>query len=79
MATGNTNSVSFQDRTLLYQCWLAFKERDYNEAIRLLPLVKEPRKVHLRGYQIVYDRRANLLHLSSGNGCMVRCYKRTHY
>ena len=72
-----TNSVSVQDRSkpLQYQCWRAFKERDYNEAIRLLHLVVEPKKVNLRGYwgyyyssSGAYDRKPNLLHLSSRNG-----------
>ena len=73
-----TNSVSVQYRSipLQYQCWDAFQERDYNEAIRLLPLVKEPKEIDLRGYWDYYStstvteyyRRANLLHLSSRNG-----------
>ena len=63
---------------LQYQCWHAFKERDYHEAIRLLSLVKTPKKIDLMeppsGYRLYYswsleyDRRANLLHLSSRNG-----------
>ena len=71
-----TNSVSVQDRRipLHYQCWQAFKERDYNEAIRLLPLMKERNKIDLIGYWKYYSSsteyysRANLLHLSSRNG-----------
>ena len=71
-----TNSVSVQDRSipLQYQCWRAFEERDYNEAIRLLPLVEEPKGIDLREYldyyswSTKYSRRANLLHLSSRNG-----------
>ena len=71
-----TNSVSVQDRSiaLQYQCWRAFDRRDYNEAIRLLPLVKTPKKINLRGYRDYYsfsweyNREANLLHLSSRNG-----------
>ena len=75
-----TNSVSVQYRRipLQYQCWprcwRAFKERDYNEVIRLLPLVKEPKKIDLRWYRDYYSRsweyhrEANLLHLSSRNG-----------
>ena len=71
-----TNSVSVQDRSipLKYQCWLAFDERDYNEAIRLLPLVEEPKGIDMGGYRNYYSwfrgyhRRANLLHLSSRNG-----------
>ena len=72
-----TNSVSVQDRSipLKYQCWRAFKERDYNEAIRLLPLMNEPKKIDLRGYKDYYSwsfreyrRKANLLDLSSRNG-----------
>ena len=71
-----TNSVSVQDWSipLQYQCWQAFDERDYNEAIRLLPLMKEPKEIDLRWYwdysswsTAVY-RKANLLHLSSRNG-----------
>ena len=76
-----TNSVSVQDRSipLQYQCWQAFEERDYNEAIRLLPaLLEEPMEIDLRGYlyyyswwstaEYHYDRRPKLLHLSSRNG-----------
>ena len=71
-----TNSVSVQDRSipLHYLCWRAFKERDYNEAIRLLPLVEGPKKIDLRRYKdyyswsLEYSRKANLLHLSSRNG-----------
>ena len=73
-----TNSVSVQDRSipLQYQCWQAFKKRDYNKAIRLLPLVEEPKGINLGGYEDYYSsswnmeyyRRANLLHLSSRNG-----------
>ena len=69
-----TNSVSVQDWRLQYQCWLAFKKRYYNEAIRLLPLVKTPKYINLRGYRDYYSssaeycREANLLHLSSRNG-----------
>ena len=74
-----TNSVSVQDRSipLQYQCWQAFDRRDYNEAIRLLPLVKAPKEINLRGYlnyyrgsrpSTEYLNRANLLHLSSRNG-----------
>ena len=73
-----TNSVSVQYRRipLQYQCWRAFKERDYNEAIRLLPLVEEPKKINMRGYRDYYyswscreySRRPNLLHLSLRNG-----------
>ena len=69
-----TNSVSVQYRSipLKYQCWQAFKERNYNEAIRLLPLVVEPKEIDLRGYWGYYysssGRKPNLLHLSSRNG-----------
>ena len=71
-----TNSVKYRSIPLQYQCWHAFKERDYNEAIRLLPLVKEPKKIDLRKYRDYYsssleywrEPRANLLHLSSRNG-----------
>ena len=75
LATGNSNSVSVQDRRipLHYQCWRAFKERDYNEAIRLLPLVEEPKKfdvrvLHYYSTSTESFRWANLLHLSSRNG-----------
>ena len=80
MATGNTNSVSVQDRSLKYQCYKAFRIRVYSEAIRLLPLVKEPKNNDLRGFEeyrrlcpfswrLEYDDGwANLLHLSSRNG-----------
>ena len=73
-----TNSVSVQDRSipLRHQCWNAFEERDYNEAIRLLPLVEEPKEIDLRRYRDYYsssteywrEPRAKLLHLSSRNG-----------
>ena len=71
-----TNSVSVRGRRipLQYQCWRAFEERDYNEAIRLLPLVKTQKKIDLRRYEDYYSsstaywNRANLLHLSSRNG-----------
>ena len=69
-----TNSVSVQYRSipLKYQCWQAFKERNYNEAIHLLPLVVEPKEIDLRGYWGYYysssGRKPNLLHLSSRNG-----------
>uniref|UniRef100_A0A1X7SZM4 Uncharacterized protein n=1 Tax=Amphimedon queenslandica TaxID=400682 RepID=A0A1X7SZM4_AMPQE len=42
------------------ECWAAFKNRDHEEAVRLLPLVKKPNKIK-RG-------RDRLLHLSSRNG-----------
>ena len=71
-----TNSVSAQDRSmpLQLQCWRAFEERDYNEAIRLLALVKGPKGIDLREYRNYYYsnagywRETNLLDLSSRNG-----------
>uniref|UniRef100_A0A1X7TTZ0 Uncharacterized protein n=1 Tax=Amphimedon queenslandica TaxID=400682 RepID=A0A1X7TTZ0_AMPQE len=47
------------------ECWTAFEKRDHEEAVRLLPLVKEPNKIKRK-----YDTRDNtsLLHLSSRNG-----------
>ena len=68
--------VSVQDRRipLQYQCWHAFKERRYNEAIRLLLSVEEPKGIDLGGYldyylsSTEYYRSVNLLHLSSRNG-----------
>ena len=47
------------------KCWVAFKDRNHKEAVRLLPLVKEPNKVK-RCY-IAWDI-TSLLHLSSRNG-----------
>ena len=73
MAT-NSVSVKYWSIPLQYQCWQAFEERDYNEAIRLLPLVETPKYINLRGYEDYYSwsweycRKANLLHLSSRNG-----------
>ena len=46
--------------SLEYKCWTAFVNEDHKEAVRLLPLVKEPNKIGITG-----DR---LLHLSSRNG-----------
>uniref|UniRef100_A0A1X7T6T2 Uncharacterized protein n=1 Tax=Amphimedon queenslandica TaxID=400682 RepID=A0A1X7T6T2_AMPQE len=47
------------------KCWTAFMRRDHKEAVRLLPLVKEPNKI-----ERMYNFRdyVSLLHLSSGNG-----------
>ena len=51
------------------ECFSAFKNKDHDEAVRLLPLVKEPTAV-IR----LFDRNKspkkypNLLHLSSRNG-----------
>ena len=44
------------------KCWDAFKNRDHEEAVRLLPLVKEPNKIKRR--YIWWDN-TSLLHLSS--------------
>ena len=68
--------VSVQDRSipLQLQCWHAFVERDYNEAIRLLSSVEKTKGINLRRYwdcyswSLKYARKANLLHLSSRNG-----------
>ena len=46
------------------KCWDAFKGGYHKEAVRLLPLVKEPNKIK-REY-IIWD--SSLLHLSSENG-----------
>ena len=50
--------------TLEDKCWAAFRNEDHKEAVRLLPLVKEPNKIK-RKY--IYDD-VSLLHLSSYNG-----------
>uniref|UniRef100_A0A1X7SIR5 Uncharacterized protein n=1 Tax=Amphimedon queenslandica TaxID=400682 RepID=A0A1X7SIR5_AMPQE len=42
------------------KCWAAFENEDHKEAVRLLPLVKEPNKIKRGGDP--------LLHLSSSNG-----------
>ena len=42
------------------KCWTAFKNKDHEEAVRLLPLVEEPNKIERLG--------GGLLRLSSGNG-----------
>uniref|UniRef100_A0A1X7TXV1 Uncharacterized protein n=1 Tax=Amphimedon queenslandica TaxID=400682 RepID=A0A1X7TXV1_AMPQE len=47
------------------KCWTAFKDRDYKEAVHLLPLVKEPNKIKRR--YMKWDN-TSLLHLSSRNG-----------
>uniref|UniRef100_A0A1X7UAD6 Uncharacterized protein n=1 Tax=Amphimedon queenslandica TaxID=400682 RepID=A0A1X7UAD6_AMPQE len=44
------------------KCWDAIRNRDHEEAVRLLPLVKEPNKIKRE-----WDN-ANLLHLSSRHG-----------
>uniref|UniRef100_A0A1X7USA7 Uncharacterized protein n=1 Tax=Amphimedon queenslandica TaxID=400682 RepID=A0A1X7USA7_AMPQE len=44
------------------KCWVAFREGDHEEAVRLLPLVKEPNKIKRN-----WDH-SSLHHLSSGNG-----------
>ena len=46
------------------KCWDVFKYRDHEEAVRLLPLVKEPNKIKRR---YVWDD-TGLLHLSSSRG-----------
>ena len=46
------------------KCWAAFENRDHKEAVRLLPLVKEPNKIK-RTY--IWNN-TSLLHLSSRNG-----------
>uniref|UniRef100_A0A1X7U9V4 Death domain-containing protein n=1 Tax=Amphimedon queenslandica TaxID=400682 RepID=A0A1X7U9V4_AMPQE len=46
------------------KCWTAFKKREYEEAVRLLPLVKGPNKI--KSYYIWSN--ASLLHLSSMHG-----------
>ena len=48
------------------KCWDAFKYRDHEEAVRLLPLVKEPNKIKRRDY--IRRDNTSLLHLSSRNG-----------
>ena len=51
-------------------CWAAFENRDHEEAVRLLPLVKEPNKIkrkYILWDNIVWDN-TSLLHLSSRNG-----------
>ena len=47
------------------KCWDAFEYRDHKEAVRLLPLVKEPNKIK-RSHR-AWDN-TSLLHLSSGYG-----------
>ena len=46
------------------KCWAAFKNKDHEEAVRLLPLVKEPNKIKRR---YIWDN-TSLLHSSSRNG-----------
>ena len=46
------------------KCWTAFDRGDHKEAVRLLPLVKEPNKI--KGTYLGYN--TSLLHLSSRNG-----------
>ena len=50
--------------SLEVKCWAAFKNRDHKEAVRLLPLVKEPNKIKRR----YLWANTSLLHLSSENG-----------
>uniref|UniRef100_A0A1X7T921 Uncharacterized protein n=1 Tax=Amphimedon queenslandica TaxID=400682 RepID=A0A1X7T921_AMPQE len=47
------------------KCWDAFDDTNRKEAIRLLPLVKEPNKITRR--YLIWDN-TSLLHLSSSNG-----------
>ena len=47
------------------KCWNAFKYNNHEEAVRLLPLVKEPNKIK-RKYGLANT--TSLLHLSSGHG-----------
>ncbi|XP_011406254.1 PREDICTED: ankyrin repeat and death domain-containing protein 1B-like [Amphimedon queenslandica] len=56
-----SSDLDFEDKS----CWFAFKERDHEEAVRLLPLVKEPKRIK-RKY-IIWDN-TSLLHFSSKNG-----------
>ena len=46
------------------KCWDAFKDRDHKEAVRLLPLVKEPNKIK-RTYGVT---KTSLLYLSTRHG-----------
>ena len=53
MATTGNDAVRVSRRIpLQYECWHAFKERDYHEAIRLLSLVKTPKKIDLMEYSL---------------------------
>ena len=47
------------------KCWDAFCRRNHKEAVRLLPLVKEPNKIKRR---YIISANTSLLHLSSWNG-----------
>ena len=47
------------------KCWDAFEKGDHEEAVRLLPLVKEPNKIKRR--YTIWDN-TSLLHLSSWRG-----------
>ena len=49
------------------KCWAAFEEGDHEEAVRLLPLVKEPNKIK-RIYGWIEWNNISLLHLSSWHG-----------
>uniref|UniRef100_A0A1X7TWV2 Uncharacterized protein n=2 Tax=Amphimedon queenslandica TaxID=400682 RepID=A0A1X7TWV2_AMPQE len=46
------------------KCWTAFKKRDPEEAVRLLPLVEEPNKIK----RVYIQGNTSLLHLSSRHG-----------
>uniref|UniRef100_A0A1X7U5W3 Uncharacterized protein n=2 Tax=Amphimedon queenslandica TaxID=400682 RepID=A0A1X7U5W3_AMPQE len=46
------------------KCWVAFRNKDHEEAVHLLPLVKEPNNIKRR---YVCDN-VSLLHMSSENG-----------
>ena len=51
------------------ECFSAFKNKDHDEAVRLLPLVKEPTAViRLFDRNKFLKKYPNLLHLSSRNG-----------
>ena len=54
------HKMSLEDK-----CWSAFKDKDHEGAVRLLPLVKEPNKIKRRYIQ--WDN-TTLLHLSSNHG-----------
>uniref|UniRef100_A0A1X7T162 Uncharacterized protein n=3 Tax=Amphimedon queenslandica TaxID=400682 RepID=A0A1X7T162_AMPQE len=47
------------------KCWAAFDNRDHEEAVRLLPLVKEPNKIKRK--DLIWDN-TSLLHFSSRHG-----------
>ena len=56
-------------QSLVDECFSAFENKDHDEAVRLLPLVKEPKAVIRLFDQKEYPTKCpNLLHLSSRNG-----------